>query len=130
MARTCTACHHEQRAAIDDALLRGTPNRRIAAQYGLTETSLRRHKDHVSSAVLAIAKQEAYDESASLLERARWANGQAMWVLEQARQADNLGAVLQALDRVAKLLLVEGQFLSVEGPADKTLAISWEEPEA
>ena len=66
----------------------------------------------------------------SLLERARAANAEAWAVLEMAKRVSNPGAVLQALDRIAKLLLVEGQFLATEGPADKTLAISWEEPES
>jgi hypothetical protein len=108
---TCKICNHEHRSAIDNALLGGQSYRAIAGQYKVSSSGLDRHKAHISSAILSVVKQEAYDESASLLERARWANSQAMWVLEEARQADNPGGVLQALDRIAKLLVVEGQFL-------------------
>ena len=78
----------------------------------------------------AVALKSDYDAGASLLEKSRWAINQAISVLEQARDTDNPGGILQALDRVTKLLVVEGNFLATEGPADKTLTISWEEPES
>ena len=49
MGRACTVCEHTSRKAIEKALVDpSSSNRRIAAQYGLAEASVRRHKnDHV-----------------------------------------------------------------------------------
>lgn len=46
MSRVCTVCHHEERDAIDSALVRGRQsNRAIATQHTLSEAAIRRHKD-------------------------------------------------------------------------------------
>ena len=131
MPRACTICTHAERDAIDRALIESTPKRRIAAQHGLEESAVRRHAEKHLPGVLVLAAEAGEGMRAdSLLERARWAHAQAVDVLEQAREAKSPGGMLQALDRVAKLLLVEGQFLAQEGPTDRELVISWEEPEA
>ena len=45
MARKCRICTHPQRSEIEAALLQnGASNRRISAQYGMGETSVRRHR--------------------------------------------------------------------------------------
>jgi hypothetical protein len=131
MPRACTVCTHAERDAIDRALVEAVPKQRIATAHGLSETSMRWHaKHHLPGVLVLAAAARAVDFGGSLLERARAANAEAWEVLNMAKQAENPGAVLQALDRVAKLLLVEGQFLATEGPADRELVISWEEPEA
>lgn len=54
---TCKTCQHEAREAIDQALVAGESNRRIAAQYSLSEASVRRHKDGHLSATLVKAAE-------------------------------------------------------------------------
>lgn len=44
MSRACTVCSHSEREAINIALIEGMPNRRIAAQFEVTESCVRRHK--------------------------------------------------------------------------------------
>ncbi len=45
MAQTCTICSHAHRTEIEAALVVRVPTRRIAAQYGASDTSIRRHRD-------------------------------------------------------------------------------------
>ena len=130
MSLVCFACVHEQRAQIDVDLAAGKTLREIVGKYGGTKSAIQRHKAHIASVVQAARAGLVVEIGGSLLERARAANAEAWAVLQAAKDLENHGAVLQALDRIAKLLLVEGQFLATEGPADKTLTISWEEPEA
>src|SRR5688500_17842396 len=62
MPRACTICIHPQRDAIDKAIVSGESNRRIAAQFGLAETSIRRHAEtHLPASLLASeqVKEEA-----------------------------------------------------------------------
>ncbi len=50
MSRGCSVCDHEARERIDLELEAGTPNRRIAREYGPTEQAIRRHlANHVMS---------------------------------------------------------------------------------
>lgn len=44
MPRTCTICSHQLAAEIDDRLVAGQTNRRIAAQFKLSEAAVRRHR--------------------------------------------------------------------------------------
>jgi predicted Zn-ribbon and HTH transcriptional regulator len=129
MPRVCTICTHAERDAIDRALIESTPKRRIAAQHGLVESAVRRHAEKHLPGVLVLAEAGEVMRAGSLLERARAANAEAWEVLNMAKQAENPGAVLQALDRIAKLLLVEGQFLATEGPEDRYMVMTWEDPE-
>ena len=43
MGRSCTICSHESRDAIEDAFIAGTPKRRIASHYGVSERAVRYH---------------------------------------------------------------------------------------
>jgi hypothetical protein len=59
MSRACTVCSHPRRRAIDGMLVGGVSNRRVAATFGLTETSVRRHLDaHVSAMLRQTAQGE------------------------------------------------------------------------
>ncbi len=63
MPQACTVCTSPQRAAIDAALASGAPNRRIAAQFFVTEQAVRRHKaDHLPASLVEAAQaQQASD---------------------------------------------------------------------
>jgi hypothetical protein len=71
MTMKCTVCAHPDRADIDAALVGAdTARRRIASQYSLVETSLRRHEAMHIPVMLADAVQREREEHAtSLLER-------------------------------------------------------------
>ncbi len=44
MPRSCSVCHHAQRAAIDQALHAGEAFRNISGRFGTSTTALHRHK--------------------------------------------------------------------------------------
>jgi hypothetical protein len=65
MSRVCTVCLHARRRQIDLALVGGTSMRGVAAHFGLSEQSIRRHFDgHVTQALKRAASGE--NESAAL----------------------------------------------------------------
>lgn len=68
MSQVCTACSHEKRKAINRALVAGMPNRRIAARFGLAETSVRRHRGCITAALAAAATQDAPTARGMILE--------------------------------------------------------------
>ena len=53
MPRVCTICTHPEHDAIDAALVGEVANRRIAAQYAVSEQAVRRHReDHLPSVMV------------------------------------------------------------------------------
>lgn len=60
MSRTCTVCAHQERHAIDTALVAATdPYRTIADRYGLSHQALIRHKaDHLLAEIVAAWQAE------------------------------------------------------------------------
>ncbi len=62
MPQPCTICTHPERAAIDAAVIGDTPNRRIAAQFSVSEQAIRRHKD--SHLPASLAKSETARDAA------------------------------------------------------------------
>jgi hypothetical protein len=70
MTRVCTICRHPQRKAIDAALAALTPYRDIAERYGLSSSTLQRHKQHTASAATT-EKALTVTERSQLLKFAR-----------------------------------------------------------
>jgi hypothetical protein len=117
-------CDHPQRAEVDAALTAGNESyRRIAAQFGLKESSLRRHKAGHLPAALAQAKEaEAVTQGDNLLAQVCGLQARAMGILDRAEGAGDLKTALQAiaqargcLELLAKLLgeLQEGSTVNI-----------------
>jgi len=112
MTRTCTICAHAQRHAIEKLIVGGTPNRRIAAQFNVAETSLRRHAA-MHLPVSLVQAQEATETAQALdvLQQLRFINGAALSVLRDARTAGEGELVLKAIDRVMKQVELQAKLL-------------------
>lgn len=107
MPRACSVCTHSSRDAIDRALVESAPMRRIAAEHGLAETSVRRHAErHLSSTLVLAAEAAEVTRADGLLAEARRLHGEAVGALEAAKAAGNLGAVLQAIDRAQRSVVL------------------------
>lgn len=88
MARTCTVCAHEKRAQIEAAIVARQPNRRIAAQFGLSATSIRRHtSEHISETIQHV--QEAKEElhALNVTSEMAWLNQQAHLIYKEVKDA-------------------------------------------
>jgi Xaa-Pro aminopeptidase len=60
--RPRVACGHPEWAAIEAAVLRGAPIRRVAADFGVAESSLRRHLERHVSRALTVAREARVKE--------------------------------------------------------------------
>jgi hypothetical protein len=69
MPQSCTICRQRDRPAIDAALIENEPLRNIAKQYGVTSTSLHRHRQHLPRHLLNAKQAQEATESTSLLDR-------------------------------------------------------------
>lgn len=95
MPQPCMVCHHPQRAAIDRALVAGTPNPELSALHRVSEDSLLRHK-HRHLPLRLIKAQAAREEAEAdrLLEGVRGLRGKALQLLLKAEQAGDLRTAL------------------------------------
>lgn len=72
MTRICTACAHTARQDIDKAIVAQQGYRRIASQYGLVETSVRRHAaDHLLPELLIAWQAERAQNGQELADELR-----------------------------------------------------------
>lgn len=108
MARSCTVCRHDDREAIDHALVGGLPYRDIARRWGVTISALSRHSQgHVSPALARVAAERERDHATSLLERVEDLYVRARGILDAA-EADGKPslslAAIRELRATAELL--------------------------
>lgn len=112
--RVCSSCTHPEREAVDAALVAGTPNRRIAAQFGLSEAAVRRHgAEHLPAALAHAQEAQAVAQAGTLLDEVRTLRTRALGILDRAEQAGDLRtallAIREARTTVELLLEVEGE---------------------
>ncbi|NLG65270.1 MAG: hypothetical protein GX537_06660, partial [Actinobacteria bacterium] len=111
MGRKCTICGHPGRAAIDAELTAGNVSvRRLAAQYGVVTTSLRRHRDrHLSPALAAMREAEEAEREASLLQRIETLIERTERLLRAAEEDGRSQAALAAVRELRSLLELLGK---------------------
>lgn len=69
MDKRCSICTHPSLAEIDRALQAGESLRSLAAQYGLSVSSLSRHTKHLRRALAAAADEVHQAHQAALLDK-------------------------------------------------------------
>ena len=99
--QTCKTCQHQAKEAIDQALVSGESNRRIATQYGLSEASVRRHKgDHVPATLVAAAEAQENAHGGKLLDQVQGLVDEALQSIKRSKTAgkerDVLGGIREA----------------------------------
>ena len=98
MPQVCTVCAHPERRAIDVAVVSGTPNRRIASRYGVSEAAVRRHVASHLPAALARARDAAEQALAGdLLAQVRALQARALAILDVADSTGDQRTALAAL---------------------------------
>jgi hypothetical protein len=95
MARVCTICAHLERAAIDQALVNNEPLRDIAGRFGLTKSSVERHKaEHVPVLLTKAKEAQTVADADDLLRQAGALRSKAMSLLLKAEQAGDYRTAL------------------------------------
>ena len=98
MPRSCTICSHESRDAIEDAFIAGTPKRRIASHYGVSERAVRYHLRKHLPALLALARDaERAARADSLLDRIEALQSRTLAILEATEETGEHRTALAAI---------------------------------
>src|SRR5919107_3368743 len=100
MPRRCTVCDHPERHSIDEGLVSGAPYRSVAKRYGLSESSVYRHKiEHLPAHLLKAREVEEVAQADDLLEQVRHLQAHALDILERAEKAGDLRTALAAISQ-------------------------------
>ena len=105
MSGRCRTCMHPERDAIDRALVTGTPLRTLEERYGISRSSLARHKDNCLAQTVqrAAEEREAADlEHGGDLMRA-WESYKSEVDRILTEHSDDPRIVLQAVSRGTRL---------------------------
>jgi hypothetical protein len=129
VARVCTVCVHPERLAIDQALVAGEPNRRIASQRDVSEIAVRRHKaEHLPAEMVKAQAAEEVVQADDLLGQVRELRLRALSILQKAEEKGDLRTALAGIREARACLEL---LLEVEGEIDRrptlnlTLAPEW-----
>jgi transposase-like protein len=100
MPRRCTVCNHPEKHSIDEALVTGGPYRSVAKRFGLSESSVYRHKtEHLPAHLLKAREAEDAARADDLLDQVRHLQTHALDILERAEKAGDLRTALAAISQ-------------------------------
>src|ERR1700676_3102859 len=112
MPRTCVACSHSERHAIDKALVAGEPLRNIAKRVSISPAGLLRHKNHVANAIGKAQAQHEERLGETLLDEMRRVQRKAWKLLARTEsEGDHRGSIV-ALREVRECLESLGEMLA------------------
>ena len=98
MPRICRVCTHNERDAIDQALIEGKSLAAIAALYRVSEDSVGRHKaKHLPSFLVKAQEVAEVTQADDLLAQARDLQERALAILEKSEVAGDHRTALQAI---------------------------------
>lgn len=117
MPRVCTICTHDQRQAIDAALLRGDSFRDIARQFHASKDALSRHKhDHLGERMAKVAAGHAEADVRTAIDvvtQLSTINEAALTVLSEAKAAGDGALALQAIDRIQRQIELQAKLINL-----------------
>jgi hypothetical protein len=112
MPRVCTICAHPQLEAIDRAIVEGAANRRIAAQYAVSEQAVRRHKaEHLPAKLVMAQEAEDVREALDVVKQLKAINAASLHILKEAREQGKPSTALQAIDRIQKQIELQAKLI-------------------
>jgi len=94
MPQRCSVCIHENVDEINYELLRGTPLRKIAEQYGVSSTALFRHKKHLLATLIQAKEAEDIAQTDDLLKKIVELCEKAIAIVDKAESAGDLRTAL------------------------------------
>jgi transposase-like protein len=87
MPRRCTVFDHPESHSIDEVLVSGAPYRSVAKRFGLSESSVYRHKtEHLPAHLLKAREAEEAARADNLLEQVRDLQVHALDILARAEK--------------------------------------------
>jgi hypothetical protein len=108
--KSCLACLHDDREAIDAALLQGTPLRALGRRFRLSKDSLHRHRrdGHIAGSLKVLHSEKVEARARSLLDRIEDVVGRVERVADSAEEDGKPTLVLQAAKELRESIRLLG----------------------
>ena len=105
MAMACKICTNKNCKEINKAILEGMPIQQIAAKYGVSYSSIRRHRDNHIPAKLAKA-QEAREvtQADDLMGDLLYFKQEALHLLDDAKACGDIRSAIASIDQARKIV--------------------------
>jgi hypothetical protein len=110
----------------EEMILKRTANRRVAAQYGLSEQAIRRHRQHIPQLLVKASQAMEVAQADDLLDQVRDLQRRALGILDKAEAADELRTALAAIAQARGNLELLGKLageLQQEGATNIQIAL-------
>jgi hypothetical protein len=112
MPRVCSVCSHPDRAAIDKALVAGTPCREIAALYRVSPDAVERHAaNHLPQAMTKAKEEEDVAHAIDIVRQLKAINVASVSILAEARKVGDPTTALRAIDRIQRQIELQAKLL-------------------
>ena len=129
MPRRCSVCAHNDRQAIDVALVEGDALRDVARRFGLSKDAAARHKaDHLPATLTDAANADEAVRGETLLEKVRALEAQARDIAARANKAGDLRTALTAVRDLTRLVELQAKLAGdlIDAPTvSVTLGADW-----
>jgi hypothetical protein len=112
LPRTCTICVHARLIQINNALLRSEAYRSIAKHFGVSESAVYRHQQHLPAAPPTPMKQKDVAEFAqadSLLAKIAQLETEARRLGKKAEDAGDLRGAMAAVRELVRIVEILGK---------------------
>lgn len=99
MSQPCKICNHTQRPEIEQDIVSGVPNSRIASKFGFSEAAVRRHKaaGHIPDALSKSQEIKEIIRADTLFSQVKSLAERAVGILEQAEASGDLRTACMAI---------------------------------
>lgn len=109
MAKTCSACKHLERPAIDSAIVSDEPVTDIAKRFGLDRLVITRHRKHVVEMVAKSPRAEVIAQADSIVAQILDLETLMRSVLAEAIKNKDNRTMFAAFDRVVNVLKLRSE---------------------
>lgn len=119
MPRPCSICINEQRAEIDDALMRGDSYRVISQIYNVSPDAVSRHKKnaHIGKEIVEVHQAEIIERSGDLWSQIDFWSKEIEAIYQEAKQKHEKTVALNAIEKALKLVALTSQIKAMSGDA-------------
>ncbi len=112
MPRTCTVCSHQDREAIDTALVAGQSAEKTSALFRVSPDAVQRHRaEHLPAVLLKAEDEAAATHALDVVKQLRTINGVSMEILTAARTSKDPDTALKAIDRIQRQIELQAKLL-------------------
>ena len=117
MPRPCSVCVDGRRPEIDAAIARGVPLRELQGRYGMSRSTLSRHKSHIINAIQRVAVSREQVTAAVVMGQFEALKGRAEKLLDASEKDKNYRSAIAAVRTLHELIQSVADLAGVrEGP--------------